>query len=512
MWKQLWRPEVGFFLVIWLALLVTGRENLLRDPGTFWHTVVGDQILSAGEVPRTDTYSFTRHGQPWVAYQWLAECGMAVVHRLSGFDGLLLATVTLLAATYTWLAGRLLRAGLHWLITVLVIVLVIAASSYHFHIRPHLFTIAFLGVTFAWLMDVEAGRRPIEWLYLLIPLHFFWANMHGGVLAGMGIAGLLFGCWALLWFAGKRSPLRRPRDLVHLFVIGLGISTPILLNPYGLELPRMWAHIMLADLPVLIQEHAPPKLLKTEGLAVIALGMGYVLVLLGALSSSPRLGWFIPCVLFYLAMNRARHGPLFAITAGLALADMLPHSRFWARLSQGSDLLKLSVSPDISGSWRLRHLLIPASAVLLALGLQWANISIPLIGAGWARHPSDEWPNQLIHVLREQVRGENAQDQPSPGRRHIFNDMQFGAFLMYHVPDLPVFIDDRCELYVDGLLQAYDRTLRDAPEQLEVWQAEYNLGWALLKRGTVIDAHLRASKRWELIAECEAATLFRRRD
>src|SRR5579862_8930960 len=154
--SRFWRPETGFFLCLWLFLLVAGQSKLLRDPGTFWHTVCGEKMLTSGELIRTDPFTFTMAGQPWLPHQWLGECLMALLHRIDGFDTLLLTTATILAGLYTWLAHRLLRSGLHWSLTALLVVLVLAASASHFHARPHLATMVFLGVTFASLCDFEA--------------------------------------------------------------------------------------------------------------------------------------------------------------------------------------------------------------------------------------------------------------------------------------------------------------------------------------------------------------------
>src|SRR3989442_1130367 len=126
MLRKFWRPETCIFLVVWLVLMVSGRSRFFHDPGTFWHTVVGDQILSSGRVMDTDPFSFTFAGQPWVAYEWLGECVMSLVHRLDGFDSLLLATVTLLAGLYTWAAHRLIRSCLHCLLAGMLIALTIA--------------------------------------------------------------------------------------------------------------------------------------------------------------------------------------------------------------------------------------------------------------------------------------------------------------------------------------------------------------------------------------------------
>ena len=163
--SRFWRTETGFFLGIWLFFMAVGKSRLFRDPGTFWHVAAGRRIFSTGQFIRTDSFSFTFAGKPWVAYEWLAECLMAVVDGLGGLDMLLVATATLLALIYTWVAHRLLRSGLHWLPTLLVTAVTVAASANHLHVRPHISTIGFLGLTFGWLCDFEArshlSRPPL---------------------------------------------------------------------------------------------------------------------------------------------------------------------------------------------------------------------------------------------------------------------------------------------------------------------------------------------------------------
>src|ERR1017187_4029431 len=69
--------------VFFLALLVTafahpdGMRSLLSDGDTGWHLRTGETILGTGRVPMTDSFSFSRAGQPWFAWEWLADVGMA---------------------------------------------------------------------------------------------------------------------------------------------------------------------------------------------------------------------------------------------------------------------------------------------------------------------------------------------------------------------------------------------------------------------------------------------------
>src|SRR5262245_715053 len=106
---RFWRAETAIFLSIWLGLMIGGRCRLFRDPGTFWHVALGERMLQARQLIRTDPFSFSCTGQPWIAQWWLADCCLAGIHRLDGWDSTLLATVTGLAVLYTWVAYRLLR-------------------------------------------------------------------------------------------------------------------------------------------------------------------------------------------------------------------------------------------------------------------------------------------------------------------------------------------------------------------------------------------------------------------
>ena len=152
-------PGAIAFLALWLILLAGGRSSLLRDPGSFWHVTTGEHILAEGFI-RSDPYTFTFAGTWWVPYQWLGEVAMALVHRAGGFDSLLLGTVTLISAIFAWLAVRLLRTGLNPLAVGTVVFFAIAASSSHFHVRPHLFTIAGMALAMrcSWMSNRAAFR------------------------------------------------------------------------------------------------------------------------------------------------------------------------------------------------------------------------------------------------------------------------------------------------------------------------------------------------------------------
>jgi hypothetical protein len=554
-----------FFLVIWLILLVGGRSAMLRDPGTFWHVVDGDKMLASGQIIRDDPFSFTRGRCVWVADQWLAECGMAFVHGLAGWDGLLLVAATLLAGIYAWIGARLLRSGLHLLPTILLLALAMLAGAPQFHVRPLIVTIALLAVTFAWLVDVENGRRRLGQMWWLVPLFILWTNLHGGVLAGLGTAGLCIGGW---WIAAACGPFPtgarasrppspsaeragrpfsdkragRPRsEIIELTILLLAVAATVLVNPYGLALPRDWLETLRMPLPSLIAEHAPLELTDPIGWGTLALAAGYVVALLGVWPQRPRITWLVPLVWFVFALLRLRNGPLFGVTAVIALADMLPYSRV-GRWLHGRDLLAHVADPCVpllgtssvdggsagehclfqavahGGDGRFKPLVLPAIVVAAAMLLQIGGVPLPVIGYGWARFDPERWPIELLPKLDEINRS-------SPDGTRIFNDLNFGGFLIYHTPRLRIFIDDRCSLYGTDFLLACERARRKDPAQIDRWQRKYGFRYALvqsdsrlvrtdsplLPNDSPFDRYLSESAEWRLVERSPVAALYRHR-
>ncbi|NQU21686.1 MAG: hypothetical protein HQ567_10410 [Candidatus Nealsonbacteria bacterium] len=499
-WRRLWCAETGLFLVVWLALMFCGRNMLLRDPGTYWHTVVGEQILDGGEVVREDSFSFTNGGKPWVAHCWAAEVGMAAVYRHVGWDGLLLVTVTLLAAVYTLLGSRLFRAGLHPLPALLLMAMVLVASSHQFHARPLIFTMVLLAVTFAILVDVESGRGRLRRLWWIVPLTIFWANVHGGVLAGLGSVGLVVGGWCAVKLFGSEGPIRQPRDLLAAGMVVLACCAVVLINPYGLDLPRTWWNTLTMPLPGLIQEHRPLDPTDPQGLATILLGAGYLFALAGVLPKRPRITWLLPLVWFVLACQRIRHAPLFAITAAIAAADLLPHTR-WAEWLRGREMFAPPREDETHGA-RWPAAILPVLLIGAAIVLQAAHVSMPVIGRGWAGPDPSRFPVELVPEL-EQI---NAAAEPN---EPIFNDLDFGGFVIFHAPRMRVFIDDRCALHGTELLNAYDDAWRNHPAKLDDWQREHGFRYALVRTGLNFDRHLKQSPEWTVVKRTAVGTLYR---
>lgn len=317
------------------------------------------------------------------------------------------------------------------------------------------------------------------------------------------------------------TPIRDWRTAFALVGIVVACLLTPLANPHGLEMIRIWQRIVGSKvLPQIITEHAPIdlKALTTPAILVIALGAVYIALLLTTLPKLPRVSWVLPLVWLVLSFKSIRQGPLFAITAVVAVADLWRYTAVHRYLvKHGDGTLAWNPEDDPARLAAARGTLwwvVPAVVVAVAFGLQVARVPVPVIGHGWVRFDPDFVPADLNGPVREY-----AASVP-PGTR-IFNDVNLGGYLIYHAPGLKIFGDDRCELYGDEWLQKYSDTLGLPPEKLgevfEQWAKEYGFERAIImsnpppKEKPRIEQYLLAHpERWREVARGKRGVMFER--
>src|SRR3954447_6038230 len=192
----------------------------IRDNSMFTHLRTGIDMVRSGGIPRTDPYSFTAHGSPWVVQSWLAEWTYGVLHQLGGLRAVVFEQ-GVLAATVAFLVARLARAG-SLLRTAAAGALALGCGIALWSPRPLLFGM----VAFAAMVTVvEQDRRR----WLLVPIACVWVNTHGSFVLGLVWLALLAGGEL---FDTRRLPMQRIRQAAW-FALGLLAGS---LNPLGPKL------------------------------------------------------------------------------------------------------------------------------------------------------------------------------------------------------------------------------------------------------------------------------------
>ncbi len=479
-------------LVIWLLLHIFFRTSFFNDCGTYSHTMYGNVMLHSGSLIRIDPFTCSRFGQPWIAQQWLSEVGMALLSMVGGFDTLLLAATLLTALTFTGIWIRLYNSGMHLLITVLIMAMVFSAASIQFLIRPLLITMAALAVLFAMLVDIEAGRRPVSHLLLLLPMFWIWANSHGGYLAGIGTFGLTVAGWTALRLSSVPTPLSAPRRVFIAWASLFLACAMSFLGPYGVELPKTWATIMdSAEVRALIIEHMPIYT-TSDGVVPILLFLGYIAFLAKFGERPLRITWVIPIVWFLLAWSRVRNAPLFAITAAIALAEIYSQSSLLKEIAERKPLYGL-VKDRLPAKLPLR-----TATVLLLAGfwLQASGSALPLLGTGWAKPDDARWPFELVPVIRAYA------ERKTPNKA-VFTEFNLGSWAVGVDPRLRVTIDDRCELFGDRLMREHYESASNT-RLIASWVRSFSTTAALTSPDSGFDRWFRSAPGWRVVATAPA--------
>lgn len=224
------------------------------DPDLWGHIKFGGETWNLGGVAKTDSYSYTAFGQPWVNHEWLTEVIFFLIYTAMDSTGIL-AFKFLLGLGVIHLMSQLYLARERnmtvYLIHFLMLIPVMASG---FMTRPHLMTFLFLTLLMVILQKYYDGSdRAILWAP---PLMAVWVNCHGGVLAGMGLLGVVTGVEIVRTLAKKGAHGKRLATVYALSLLA------VMLNPYGYDLWIFFIHSL--GTPRHIGEWGPISILSLE--------------------------------------------------------------------------------------------------------------------------------------------------------------------------------------------------------------------------------------------------------
>ena len=259
------------------------------DTDTWWHLRAGSWMLEKGEILRTDPFSLTKQGEPWVYPGWLAQVILYGVFHTFGFAGLNLLTAIMVAIAFAFIwhlldAAPLMRA--------FVLILAATVSAVYWSARPQIFSFT-LSAIFLWSLT-KAVNGQLRQLWILPPLMALWSNLHGGFAIGFLLIGAyLLGELVEFVLDGRLRPqsdtelARDRKDRIHrLVIIGLVCVVAVVINPHG---PQMLLYpfktVSVGVLQEYIEEWQSPNFHRLE--------------------VQPFL-WMLMLTAFVLALSRAR--------------------------------------------------------------------------------------------------------------------------------------------------------------------------------------------------------------
>src|SRR5438093_4795520 len=128
-----------------LLFVAALQIHRLDDHDTWWHLASGRLIASTGTVARTDPFSTSAAGAPWINRQWLFDLGAYATWRAAGAPGLALGAGAFFLAAFGLLYALARRRLPAWAAAALVFLAAEAAVE-RFVVRPEAVTFCFLAL------------------------------------------------------------------------------------------------------------------------------------------------------------------------------------------------------------------------------------------------------------------------------------------------------------------------------------------------------------------------------
>jgi hypothetical protein len=484
----------SLFLAMIVLLFFSGPDGwsrLLLDGDTGWHIRTGEWILANGAVPRGDLFSFTKPGEPWFAWEWLADVIYALLYGWMGLKGVALLGGIQIALFATLLVRFMVWRRANLLVALGVGLLAVGASSIHYLARPHLFTMVLLVVAL-WMIEADR-RRPGRAVWLLVPLTAVWTNLHGGFLALIALVGCLAaGSAAEAWLNSRSLAQARRYGL-----LAAACGAASLANPYGIELHRHVASFLRSDwIRAAIQEFQSPSF-RNENILHYE-----VLLILGLMAAARSLSrgcivdalWIIFWV--HQSLGSVRHVTIYVTVAAPIIASEL--TELWNRWVGSGGPRSVRVILDRLAADRapaFRRTGIWPWVAVIALVL----VDKPV---RWPRDfPAEKFPVAMVTRHGELI-----------ASSRVMTEDQWADYLIYRFyPRQRVYFDGRSDFYGPAIGREYIGLVNGRHDWERVLERR-GFEVALLPQAWPLASLMKRHPGWRLLEDDGKALLFLRRD
>lgn len=487
------------FVLLLSVFTMTAKPFI--DPDFWWHLRTGQFILETRTIPHTDIFSFTAAGKEWVTHEWLTEIFMALLYRVSGWGGLIVAFSLIMTGAF-WIAyRRCARQAKHPYVAGAAVLLGAFASAPSWGVRPQMISFLFASV-YVWMLGEYARGERKRGLWWLVPLMLVWVNLHGGFALGLALIGLT-GVGVVLDEAarGAASVGRVWVRLRPLCVVFAGCVLAVPLNPNGLRMFMYPVETLSSKaMQAYIQEWFSPDFHQLMGQPFAAL----LFATFAALALSPkrvRPGELL-LLLFsgYLALRAWRNIPFFALIAMPLLAE---HAWSWLTAQSWGRWLLREEKRETGRKAVGKYVFNAMALIVIPLAVCGARVAHTA-----ARQPEvevKEYPSAAVEFLRA-----HAQSEAQAGRQvgPIFNSYGWGGYLIWKLyPEQRVYIDGRADVYGDNFMHEFVK----AEDGHRDWRApleRYGVQTVIIAPNVPLVSFLRGDGAWRTAFEDRQAVVF----
>lgn len=221
----------GWIVCLAAVGLVVGAACLRSiSAPSFWGALAAGRAILAEGLPRTDTWTFTTAGQPWIDVRWLHDLLLFLSWRAGGAGLIVLAKTGAVAAALA-LAARAARRQAPMTAVAAACILLVAAVAPRLDAEPAVFVMPLAAAMAAVLVD---RPRPARDYAILLPVQIAWINLDVTGIVGPLVAA---GSAIALWMEYRRGGLPGV-PLAHIrprLLLPAALAFACLASPYGVD-------------------------------------------------------------------------------------------------------------------------------------------------------------------------------------------------------------------------------------------------------------------------------------
>ena len=271
------------------------------------------------------------------------------------------------------------------------------------------------------------------------------------------------------------------------------MGVALIMNPQGLEILSLpFTTVSRGAEQLYIEEWQSPNFHETRMQPFAIL----LLLTFGAMGASKRrattVEFFLVAGFGFLGLMAARFISIFAVVAPVI---MIRHSEdvftYWGEKINFKLNIQINRQPSQTQSWINRFIVF---ILLVVVGYKVSLVFPRGVNFDVFR---EQFPiSGVEYIKREQPKG------------RMFNSYNFGGYLIWALPEYPVFIDGRADLYGDEIIFEWLSIARAE----DGWQEaldEWEVGFVVVEPGMPLVEEL-TGEDWELIYSDEVAVIYQR--
>jgi hypothetical protein len=472
------------FEIYVLAYVFFLASKPLDDPDFWFHLKTGEYIVLNGIIPRTDPFSFTYKGYPWIAHGWLSGLIFYWIQSHLGYRVLIFLFAVIVTLAF-WLVFR--RCQAHPFIAGVAVFLGVLAVSTNIGVRPRVFTLVLASI-FLFILENYSGRGQGRTIWILIPLMALWVNLHGGFVVGLALIVLtMIGIAVDKWFGDDDRALWPRLRVVGLVLGGCLLAIP--LNPYGAAMFAVPLRVLQTPIyKEVIVDWLSPDFHRAELFPFLLL----FLITTAALALSPVRPKPSELLLFlatlYVSLNSQRNVLIFALVAVPLFAN---YSQHWVDSNAlGKIFRQGSLFSDRASLLSLVFLL---PLILFAVKLK------STVYGEWRQQTMDVPLKAVEYLKQKQIVG------------NTFTDPNIWAnYLIWTMPSNPVFIDGR-DVYPEQFVKEYFDIVVGRSDWREAFD-RYGVQVVIVAPKSAIARKMKDVSEWQEVYQDEMTIVFSRRN